>query len=181
MTEDALKIDMGGGSNDPILEALELEGMEQGHFPWELLGWCLLAVGLFLFFRWLKRRSKEVPASEDFLEIREDEPSRPLLRRTLFSRKAETSETHKIRSQYKSFLKWCAKQGVPAKATTTSLEMHRRISEPTGCEATSAEIRELYIRARYAGRADQEGTRRMKKLCAQIRRETKEAAGAENT
>jgi len=178
--EGGFGIDMGGNA-DPVLDSLELEGMARDDFPWlAVLGWCLLAVGLLVFFRWLRQHSKDPAVTEELVEIREDEAPIPLFRRSWASRKGETSETHKIRSQYKSFLKWCGKQGVAARAHNTSLEIHWKISEPTGCEATSAEIRKLYISARYAGRADQEDAKRMKKLCAQIRQEAKETTRQPN-
>lgn len=174
--EDVFSIEMG--ESDPILESLEIEGAQEKSIWLILLGWGLLiavvGLGLMFFFRWMNQRGSADPDSEEEIEIWETDPL-PIFSPWKKAKKQENSEMHKIRTLYRGFLKWCLKRGVQTRAHHTSLDVHQQFGAANGCEATSAQIRELYINARYAGRADQDGAKHMKKLCAQIRQEVKNA------
>lgn len=121
---------------------------------------------LVLFFRWMNRRNgdgavlMQTPERREGIEI------------VRAGRKEkELQPVKKIRAQYRSFLKWCAEAGIHTEKSATSLDVHRSISVVKGCGETSGKIRKLYIRARYADRADRNAVKEMKQLCEQVKKE----------
>lgn len=146
--------------------------------PWlTVIFWSVLAVilitVLIIFFRFLNRHDPEVTSSQEQAETHSFLPSNS--RRTV--RNKESSELHKIRAQYKQFLKWCTKHGIHAKPCHTSEEIHQQISHQN--KVASAELRDIYIRARYAGRTTVADARQMKKLFLQLKRSTAEMSETE--
>lgn len=133
------------------------------------LGWTLLIAAvialLVLFFRWMNKRRGHTAVQNTAPDERE---SVPFSRRE--ARKRETSPVRKIRAQYRGFLKWCAGLGVETHTDSTSLDVHRQFSTVSGRGEASAQIRELYIRARYADKADPDGVRKMKQLCTEVKK-----------
>ena len=123
------------------------------------------AVVLVLLFRWMSRRRGAEGIAPEGGEQRETVES---VRRT--PKKKETSPVRKIRAQYRGFLKWCADTGVQVERSSTSLDVHRQVDPLSGRGAVSQQIRELYIKARYARIADSNGARTMKQLCDQIKK-----------
>lgn len=168
----------GGEKELPQKEQVELDlsGME-GILPEDMelkepsqllraLGIVVLAavviVLLILFFRWLsKRRGQETEA----VRTGDERETLPLNRRA--AKKKESSPVRSIRAQYRRFLKYCAALGVEQKKSSTSRDIHNRVEILSGPVEISNRIRELYIRARYAGQADAEGVKQMKQLCSQ--------------
>ncbi|MGM9606256.1 MAG: hypothetical protein ACI3XJ_01995 [Oscillospiraceae bacterium] len=134
-----------------------------------VLGWALLiaaaAALLVLFFRWMNKRHGHGAVQNTAPDARE---SVPVSRRE--ARKRETSPVRKIRAQYRGFLKWCSGLGVETHTDSTSLDVHRQFSAVSGRGEISARIRELYIRARYAEKADPDDARKMKQLCTEIKK-----------
>ncbi len=159
------ELDMTGAAE---LFGDDYELKEPGAFL-RTLGWVLLAAvavaALVLFFRWLNRRGEEEAAQNASPDRREviSGARRPEARR-------ETSPVRKIRAQYRGVLKWCGTLGICPERGDTSRDIHRQISLVTRQDTLSAQIRELYIRARYAGRAGGEDAREMKRLCTQLRK-----------
>lgn len=171
----------GGGARAQSQEAAELDlnGVEnmfgddfeikQPGLLLRLLGWGLLiaaaVVLLVVFFRWLNRRRPSAAVSSAAEAGRT-----PVETDRREKRKRETSPVRKIRAQYRGFLKWCAGLGVETRTDSTSLDVHRRFCCVSDQAETSGQIRELYIQARYADKADQDGVRRMKQLCAEAKK-----------
>lgn len=124
---------------------------------------------LVLFFRWLNKRDGYAAAqgtSEDEREVLS------VSRRQ--TKKRETTPVRKIRAQYRGFLKWCAGLGISPERGSTSLDVHRQVDMISEHGAASEQIRELYIKARYAEIADPDSVRTMKDLCNQVKKaETK--------
>lgn len=133
------------------------------------LGTILLVIAavvvLVLIFRWMSRRRG---ADGSALEGGEQRETVEVVQRIV--KKKETSPVRKIRAQYRSFLKWCAETGVQVERSSTSLDVHRQVDLLSGRGAVSQQIRELYIKARYARIADPNGVRTMKQLCDQIKK-----------
>lgn len=132
----------------------------------------LVAAAIFLlvlFFRWLNKRdgySAVQSTAEDEREVLS------VSRRQ--AKKRETSPVRKIRAQYRGFLKWCAGLGISPERGSTSLDVHRQVDMISEHGAASEQIRELYIKARYAEVADPDSVRMMKELCNQVKKtETK--------
>ena len=163
--EESPQIDLSG-ANDIFGEEVPLKE------PSELLrtlGIILLviaaAVVLVLLFRWMSRRRGAEGFAAEGGEQRETVEA---VQRIV--KKKETSPVRKIRAQYRSFLKWCADTGVQVERSSTSLDVHRQVNLLSGRGAVSQQIRDLYIKARYARIADPNGARTMKQLCDQIKK-----------
>lgn len=133
------------------------------------LGTILLVIAaivvLVLLFRWMSRRRGAEGAPVESGEQREAvEAAQRIVK------KKETSPVRKIRAQYRGFLKWCSEAGVQLERSSTSLDVHRQVDLVSSHGAVSEEIRELYIKARYADKADRDGVRTMKQLCDQVKK-----------
>ena len=138
-----------------------------------VLGIILLAAAgvtvLVLFFRWLNRHRGE-QSEQSTQEARENiEVSRRI------PKQKETSPVRKIRAQYRGFLKWCGGLGIQAERSSTSQDIHRQVNMVSQHGETSAKIRELYIKARYAEEADRDDVRSMKQLCEQLKKPGRDA------
>ena len=133
-----------------------------------VLGIILLAAAgvtvLVLFFRWLNRHRGE-QSEQSTQEARENiEVSRRI------PKQKETSPVRRIRAQYRGFLKWCAGLGIQAERNSTSQDIHRQVNMVSQHGETSAKIRELYIKARYADQANRDDVRTMKQLCEKLKK-----------
>lgn len=123
---------------------------------------------LILFFRWMNKRdgySAAQSTAEDEREVLS------VSRRQ--TKKRETTPVRKIRAQYRGFLKWCAGLGITPERGSTSLDVHKQVDLISEHGAASEQIRELYIKARYAELADQDSVRAMKELCNQVKKAEK--------
>lgn len=163
--EDALQLDLGGAQE---LFGKNFQQKEPGEVL-RILGIVLLVAAgvvlLVLFFRWMNRHSGSAAVRNAQVEEREalSEVRRPGKRR-------ETSPVRKIRAQYRGFLKWCDGLGMRSEPGTTTLDIHRQVDLLSEHGAESEQIRELYIQARYAHTADQNGVRAMKELCGRVKK-----------
>ena len=88
-------------------------------------------------------------------------------------RSPESGSVQRIRRQYRKFLKLCGEQGVVRTESTTSRDIDRRAQRNIHLSPVSPKIRQLYIKARYAGRADHTAVKEMTQLCAEAKRSTK--------
>lgn len=163
--EEPPQMDLSGasgifGEDIPLKEPSELL---------QTLGTVLLvaaaAVVLVLLFRWMnRRRGSEAAQTESGEQRGTVEVGQRIVK------KKETSPVRKIRAQYRGFLKWCSEAGVQLDRSSTSLDVHRQVNMISGHGAVSEQIRELYIKARYAERADRDGVRTMKQLFDQVKK-----------
>ncbi len=151
---------------------------EQAAGPGELLRRIVTAVLilaactlLFLFFRWLSRREHSgVP------NARMEEDRAPTAVRQERARARELPPVRSIRAQYRRFLKLCARLGVPPEKSSTSLDVDYRARDISALRGVCGEIREIYIRARYAGRAGKENVQDMRRLCAAAKKDSEHKA-----
>lgn len=88
-------------------------------------------------------------------------------------RLTESSNVQRIRRQYRKFLKLCQEQGISRTDSTTSRDIDRRAQRNSNLAPFSPKIRHLYIKARYAGRADHTAVKEMTQLCADAKKSTK--------
>lgn len=123
---------------------------------------------LALFFRWLNKRRNGEYAAAFSGELRSILPS---------SRKAEdnadASSVRTVRIQYRKFLKLCAVRGILPKESDTSLDVDRQARCDSALGTVSGQIRDIYLRARYAGRTDRDSVQQIKKLCTEAKTNTK--------
>lgn len=149
-------------------ETPEMEAYVQNTTFWSIV-WAVLAaaavVAVILLFRHLagKRtvRQESSPARQNrfFEKAQRKAPALP-----------ESAEVQSIRRQYRRYLKLCRDKGIDRQESTTSRDIYRMAQEHADLRPHAGSIRKLYIRARYAGRADTEDVRRMKKLCAETKK-----------
>lgn len=124
----------------PAVEDVAQAVSESG-FPWWLVVLILIALLVALFFLLRTFRSRSVSAgSEETVERltpvkREKKPSRQTNR-------------GKVRHLYRQFLKEEQKRGLKRKPSHTSADILQRISPTTDPDA-AAELREIYLHARY--------------------------------
>lgn len=86
---------------------------------------------------------------------------------------AESSGVQRIRKQYRRFLKLCHSQGITRTESTTSQDIDTKASSNTKLSPFSRQIRQLYIKARYAGKADPADVKEMLRLYTEARQRTK--------
>jgi len=167
-----------GGENvsvseeSPIADLLAQAGNVEG--PGEALRWfgtALLVAGILagivLVFRWMNRRSGVSGPAGGGEDIRTNLDSGGG-----FFGSRESGPIRGIRSQYRKFLKLCSDSHLLYRKNVTSAEVDSMARKKSAFRELSPEIRSLYIRARYADRAEKEDLQRMKKLLAQARKGT---------
>ena len=123
-------------------------------------------VGIILLFRKLGKKNTGNPPEEPVLE-----------NRTLLSKakkpapEADTSTVQAVRKYYRRYLKLCVKSGIPLQQSSTSGEICNEALTRKALKPQAGRIRQLYIRARYAGLASKEDAKEMGKLCAESKKE----------
>ena len=134
----------------------------------KMLGKVLLiaavVAALVLLFRWMSRRRGVDTADVAETEVRDEIPTE-----AVGKPRKESSPVRTVRAQYRKFLKLCASRGVEREAGFTSLDVHERAQWVQVDESVSGEIRDVYIKARYDGKADKADAQRIKKLCTEAR------------
>lgn len=120
---------------------------------------------LVLFFRWLNRHGEDDGARAAIETQRTREATQ-----TGRAKQKENSPIRAIRGQYRRLLKLYAERGLPPERNTTSLDIHRQAEYVSVDETLSGQIRWLYIRARYGGKADPEDAKKMKKFCTEAKK-----------
>ena len=138
----------------------------------EILFWVVLALGvaaiLFLllrsFFKTQASTSVAFRKSESAAHSDDLKPKKRL---------AESSNVQRIRRQYRKFLKLCRGQGIVITESFTSRDIDQRAQRNSNLSPFSPKIRQLYIKARYAGSADHTAVKEMTQLCAEAKKSTK--------
>ncbi len=124
---------------------------------WPLLISAILAVvvvvvAVVLFIRLVYTRPENGPDIEYIPEKKEQKRSK--------RRPRSTRAVSRVRDAYRSYLLLLrARREIPLKETDTSLQVQERAAALPGQELAE-ELRQIYIRARYAGKATQEDARR---------------------
>ncbi len=127
-------------------------------------------VVLCLLFRWLVRRRAEETAGLPDTEARTERaaPVRQATPRT-------STAVHRIRSQYRSFLKLCRQQGIVLTESDTSEEISRKAAARFPEQEALTELCSLYQKARYHLEATQEDAAQAKRLCARLKRSLRDS------
>lgn len=145
----------------------EFELKEPGELV-KMLGKVLLiaaaVAAIVLLFRWMSRRRGVDTADAAESEVRGEIPTE-----AMGKPRKESSPVRAVRAQYRKFLKLCTERGVTRESGFTSMDVHEHAQWVQVDETVSGEIRDVYIKARYDGKADKGDAQRMKKLCAEAR------------
>ena len=152
-------------------EEEELPGAVSPEFLLQILIAVVVVITLVtvfvLLYRWWQNREEEgVDASP--LE-RRDLPGTVRGRggqRSLLG----SSAVLRIRRLYREFLRTCRKRGVKFGPSSTSGEISDQAAQVLGPELPLTDIRDIYRRARYLGRASRADAARLRKLCDQVKR-----------
>lgn len=125
-----------------------------------ILGLLLTAFLLFRLFRWLSRRDVEHSAGGPWTVTRStpDGQDRP------YGAVLPTAPVLRIRSQYRKFLKLYREQGGSFDSSRTSGEIQAMAGTVFSDAEAIAEMRDLYIRARYHNQGTQRDAARMRQL-----------------
>lgn len=157
---------------DNMLEDLDVKEITRYHIDLKGLMIALLAVAcvaaLYFFFRWMSRLGWGEGASDTLGEKRgvvDSVPGKPE-KQPRFG-----SPVQRVRAQYRKFLKLYLAMGGEMEKSDTSLDVHRGARKCRLDEAAARELREIYIRARYAGDADGRDAARARELYGTIRKE----------
>lgn len=123
-------------------------------------------IGVIMLFRMLGKKSparaeKEISAQTRDITAEGKRPS-----------PAESQPVQAIRKYYRRFLKLYGKEGLPLRKSTTSGEVHESAKSNPRLGSHSGRIRQLYIRARYAGSASKEDAKEMGKLYSAAKKQT---------
>ena len=117
-----------------------------------ILAVVVVVVAVVLFIRLVYTRPENGPDIEYIPEKKEQKRSK--------RRPRSTRAVSRVRDAYRSYLLLLrARREIPLKETDTSLQVQERAAALPGQELAE-ELRQIYIRARYAGKATQEDARR---------------------
>lgn len=127
------------------------------------LGILAVAVGLFFLFRWMARRPPQkgptpVSGTRTVGPRREARASSP----------GESSGVHRVRRQYRKYLRLCQEKGAAPADSDTSLDVECHAAGLFDQEA-QRELRQLYLKARYAGEATSQDVARAKELVKELK------------
>ncbi len=125
----------------------------------------LACVVLFFVFRYLSRRAHEKrETTPGIVDARtQEKPAEAAV-----SAKERSAVAH-VRAAYRRYLRLGAAKGIRRSRSDTTLEIKKRFSGLFPDEEAGA-LRELYLRARYDGRADKEDAARAKQIIAQLKK-----------
>lgn len=117
-----------------------------------ILAIVVVVVAVILFIRLVYARSESGPDIEYIPEKKEQKRSK--------RRPRSTRAVNRVRDAYRSYLLLLrARRQIPVKEADTSLEVQERAAALPGQELAE-EIRQIYLQARYAGKATPEDARR---------------------
>lgn len=129
------------------------------------VGIILAAAALFLLFRWMARRYHK-DGNRRMDQIRGD----ILVQPAAGWAPAGGGCAGRIRRQYRSFLRLCRRKGLEFTVSDTSTDIGEKALDRFPDEAAMADLRDLYQRARYQGKATREDCRRFKRLLDGLKR-----------
>lgn len=135
-----------------------------------LIAFCVLAAAvlLYFFFRWMMRLGWGQQRPPEALEERfETEGDTEEKKRKVGSGNA----VQRVRAQYRKFLKLYLSAGGELDDTHTSLDVEQGARRRRFSPESLEELRSIYIRARYADRADAQDVSRARELYAAMKKE----------
>ena len=136
---------------------------------WIILLLCaaLLVVLLWLFFRWIHTLGSPERDTAPAAEVRLAAASAGEKR----ERRQTATAVGKVRAQYRRFLKFYQAGGGEVHPGDTSRDIGEEAERMAFDAASAGELREIYIRARYAGEAERGDAARAKELCSALKKE----------
>ena len=156
----------GGGEEEEFLTSAPPNSILQAIAAVAILA--ALAAVFYLLYRWYRNRAEEGDAPAVGLE-RRDLPEMLRGRRGQHSLLGN-SAVHRIRRQYREFLRLCRKRGVQFGPSSTSGEIGEQAGRLLGEDLPLTDIQDIYRRARYQGLASRADAARLKKFCDQVRK-----------
>ncbi len=165
-SSEGLEIDMSGFSARDVL-GIEEDVVTDGQILERILiaiAIIAAAVILILLFRALSRRTRSQSPEPERKETRTS-----IQRNSPSASENATGSVARVRTQYKKFLKLAFQQSVQPDKSDTSAEINRKYRHIFDSHATE-ELRDLYIEARYNGKATNEDAQRAKKLYSDIKK-----------
>lgn len=136
-----------------------------------LLPFLVLALAVYLLYRFLSRKGTSSPLSL-LPEQKKEAASAPDRSERKRGRGAFSGrgEAQRVRAAYRKYLKYCRKAGVTLKKDMTSLEIGREeAGKNPETSRQAGELREIYLRTRYDGNTLPEDAARAEELVRQIR------------
>lgn len=129
----------------PVVEDVAQNAAESGSLWWlAVLILIVLLIGMFFLLRSFRRRGVSIGSEQTVERIAPVKREKTSVRQTNRSR---------VRHLYRQFLKEEQKKGLKRKPSHTSADILQRISSTTDADA-AAELREVYLHARYNETAD---------------------------
>lgn len=150
-----------------------LSGSQEVPPAWQVIEIILLVllavgavIGMILLFRKLGKGDKSTAQSAGEPEIRTSN-----LQKKSHAPVSDTPAVQAVRKHYRRYLKLCVKSGIPVQPSSTSDEVQAGAAQRKALQPHAGRIRQLYIRARYAGLATNEDAKEMGRLCARSKKE----------
>jgi hypothetical protein len=126
-----------------------------------ILAVVVVVVAVVLFIRLVRARAENGPDIEYIPEKKEQKRSK--------HRPRSTRAVNRVRDAYRSYLMMLrVRREIPLKGSDTSLQVQERAAELPGQELAE-ELRQIYLQARYAGKATPEDARRAETDVKKIR------------
>ena len=130
----------------------------------------VLAIGAVIGMILLMRKLGRTEGGSE--EIEEPKLQRASIQKSGKPQVSEDSPTvQAVRKHYRRYLKLCVKSGIPVERSSTSNEIYRNALARKALQPQANRIRQIYIRARYAGLATKEDAKEMASLCAESKKE----------
>lgn len=136
----------------------------------ELILWIILGIvaliAIFFLFRKLGKGAVSTDRPDAAPQTRT-----ALGRPTPRTAATDTPAVLSVRKHYRRYLKLCVKSGIPVQPSSTSRDVCDSAMERKALRPHAGRIRQIYIRARYAGLAAKEDAREMAALLTESKKE----------
>ena len=123
-------------------------------------------IGMILLFRKLGKGDQNTAQSAGEPEIRTS-----IRQKKGHAPVSDTPAVQAVRKHYRRYLKLCVKSGIPVQPSSTSGEVCDGAMERKALQPNAGRIRQLYIRARYAGLATKEDAKEIAGLYEESKKE----------
>ena len=146
----------------------EIAGKPVGKEILILLSVAVTASLLYLFFRWMSRIGRIEKPTAVVGEIRitaAEDTSVPAVKLS------HRSPVQRVRAQYRKFLKLYLSSGGELGEASTSQDVNEGAKRLRFLPEAAGELRDIYIRARYAGTAEQKDVSRAKELYVELKKD----------
>ena len=163
---EKIQIQMTGVAE--YLDLSEITGKPVGKEILILLGVVVTVSLLYLFFRWMSRigwREKPTAAIGEIRITAAEDTSVPAVKLS------HRSPVQRVRAQYRKFLKLYLSSGGELGKSYTSKDVNEEAKQRRFLPEAASELRDIYIRARYAGTAEPKDVSRAKELYGELKKD----------